>query len=81
MERTFSDNLTAAELEKIVDCRQTSDGTRHKNDASANFVRFGTSGATVTVTFRRTPWTDADIAAALDEARAKVGNSERGIPR
>ena len=54
MERTLSDNLTAAQLEKLVNFRQTGDGTRHKNDASANLVRFRTSGATVTVTFRRT---------------------------
>jgi hypothetical protein len=81
MERTLSDNLSAAELEKLVDSRRKGDGTRHKNDTSAKLVRFRTSGATVTVTFRRTTWTDADIAAALDEARAKVGNSEPGIAR
>lgn len=81
MERTLSDNLTAADLEKLVDSRRKGDGIRHKNGASAKLVRFRTSGATVTVTFHRTTWTDADIAAALDEARAGVGNSGRGIPR
>ena len=81
IERTLSDNLTAAELEKLVNSRRQDNDARHKNYTSAKLVRFRTSEATVTVTFRRTTWTEADVAAALDEARGKVASSEPEIPR
>lgn len=79
--RVHSDDVSAAELEKHIDSRRKGDGRRHKNNTSAKLVRFRTSVATVTVTFRRTTWTDANIAAAMNEARAKVGNLEPGIAR
>ena len=78
IERTLRDNLTAAEVEKFADSKRKDGAAPKKSGMKVKHVRFKTSAATVTVTFRRNTWTDADIGAALDEARAKLGSPEPG---
>jgi len=78
IQQSLGDGLTAAEVEKLVDSKRKEASMSKKIGAPVKNVRFKTLAATVTVTFRRNTWTDADIAAALDEARAKLGRSEPG---
>ena len=81
IQQSLGDGLTAAEVEKLVDSKRKEASMSKKIGAPVKNVRFKTLAATVTVTFRRNTWTDADIAAALDEARAKLGRSEPGDSR
>jgi len=71
------DGLTTAELEKLVERERVRHGEPKRRGAPVKQVRFSTSAATVTVTFRKRDVSSSDVAAALDEARAQVGQAYR----
>jgi len=78
IEKALSESLTAAELEGIVGDGRKNKSTAAKTGAPVQNIRLKTSAAIVTITFRRKSITNADIAAALDEARAEVGSRDLG---
>jgi ParB family transcriptional regulator, chromosome partitioning protein len=79
IEKAISDHLTATELEELVDANRKDKPIARKRGSPCERIRFKTSVATVTIIFRKKNPTNADIAAALDEAKAKIRNqgSER----
>jgi ParB/RepB/Spo0J family partition protein len=78
IEKALSESLTATELERIAGATRKHRPMATKTAAPVKDIRIKTLAATVTVTFRKKSVTNADIAAALDEARARVGSSELG---
>lgn len=78
IEKALSESLTAIELERIASATRKHRPMATKTAGLVKNIRIKTLAATVTVTFRTKNVTDADIAAALDEARVKVGGRELG---
>ena len=71
------DGLTMAELDKLVERQRVRPGEPKRRGAPVKQVRFSTSAATVTVTFRKRDVSSSDVAAALDEARLQVSEAYR----
>jgi len=71
------DGLTTADLEKLVEREHVRPGEPKRRGAPVKHVRFSTSGATVTVTFRKRDVTNSDVATALDEARVQAAESRQ----
>lgn len=71
------DGLTTADLEKLVQREAVPLGHPKRRGAPVKQVRFSTSAATVTVTFRKRDVSSSDVAEALDEARLQVGEGYR----
>jgi len=71
------DGLTTAELEKLVEREHVRPGKPKRRGALVKHLRFSTSAATVTVTFRKRDVTNSHVASALDEALVQVGESRQ----
>lgn len=71
------DGLTTADLEKLVEREHVRPGKPKRRGAPVKHVRFSTSRATVTVTFRKRDVTNSDVVTALDEARVQVDQANR----
>jgi len=79
--KALAEGLTAAELERLAEAKCQERRSAKRSGAPVKNIRFKTSVATVTVTFRKKNVTDADVVAALDEARERAGSSDAGIFR
>jgi len=66
---------SAVELERLVAEGQNRQAQPKKRGAPVRQIRFATSAATVTVTFRKKNVSNAEVASALDEARTQIGGS------
>ncbi len=72
MEDIRRQGLKAGETEDLV---RREKRPAHRRGTATTLRRFQTSAAVVTVTFRKRSVSDADVLAALDEARTQLDNS------
>jgi len=78
LERIRKNNLTAVDTEAAVAQLQDKPDVPKKRGAPVKTLRYFTSGATVTVTFRRSAVTATDVLTALEEAGKQIEQDSAG---
>ena len=73
VQQVQNERLTAAQVEVLARSIRRTGEEPKKRGAPVKHFRFPTGAATVTVTFRKKDISTAEVATALDEARAQLG--------